>query len=108
VRSVSGIARANVRFVGFLDSSGYRGVVTEADAVLCPTTEPGSVMRSAYEAVYACRTLIVSGWPVVPRGDGPDTGIARHRHTNREDPNAVLGECWDRVWVNEGAESYNF
>jgi glycosyltransferase involved in cell wall biosynthesis len=57
-------ATPNVKFVGFLDSAGYQAAVTEADAVLCLTTEPGSVMRSAYEAVYACRPLIVSAWPV--------------------------------------------
>jgi len=57
-------APSNVEFVGFLDAPGYRDAVTEADVVLCLTTEPGSVMRSACEAVYACRPLIVSGWPV--------------------------------------------
>ena len=38
--------------------------VDEADVVVCLTTEPGSVMRAAYEAVYACRPLIISGWPI--------------------------------------------
>jgi hypothetical protein len=57
-------ATSNVEFVGFLDAPGYQAAVDEADVVLCLTTEPGSVMRSAYEAVYACRPLIVSGWPV--------------------------------------------
>jgi glycosyltransferase involved in cell wall biosynthesis len=57
-------APSNVEFVGFLDAPGYRDAVVKADVILCLTTEPGSVMRSAYEAVYACRPLIVSGWPV--------------------------------------------
>jgi glycosyltransferase involved in cell wall biosynthesis len=57
-------ASPNLKFVGFLDEPGYVAAVTEADVVVCLTTEPGSVMRSAYEAVYACRPLIVSGWPI--------------------------------------------
>jgi glycosyltransferase involved in cell wall biosynthesis len=57
-------APPNIEFVGFLDAPGYVAAVTHADVVVCLTTESGSVMRSAYEAVYACRPLIVSGWPI--------------------------------------------
>jgi glycosyltransferase involved in cell wall biosynthesis len=57
-------APPNVRFVGFLDADDYRAAVDESDVVVCLTTEPGSVMRAAYEAVYACRPLIISGWPL--------------------------------------------
>jgi glycosyltransferase involved in cell wall biosynthesis len=57
-------APPNITFVGFLDAPGYVAAVTKADVVVCLTTESGSVMRSAYEAVYACRPLIVSGWPI--------------------------------------------
>ena len=38
--------------------------MADADVVICLTTEPGSVMRAAYEAVYARRPLIISGWPI--------------------------------------------
>ena len=57
-------APAHVRFLGFLDAAHYRQAVIDADAVLTLTTEPGSVMRAAYEAVYARRPLVVSDWPV--------------------------------------------
>jgi glycosyltransferase involved in cell wall biosynthesis len=57
-------APPNVRFIGFLDSEDYQGAVADADVVICLTTEPGSVMRAAYEAVYARRPLIISGWPI--------------------------------------------
>jgi glycosyltransferase involved in cell wall biosynthesis len=57
-------APPNLTFVGFLDASSYVAAVAESDAVVCLTTESGSVMRSAYEAVYACRPLIVTGWPI--------------------------------------------
>jgi glycosyltransferase involved in cell wall biosynthesis len=57
-------APGNVEFVGFLDPLDYEAAVVGADVIMCLTTESGSVMRSAYEAVYACRPLIVSGWPV--------------------------------------------
>ena len=60
---VSG-APANVTFLGFLGSADYHRAVVESDAVLTLTTEPNSVMRAAYEAVYANRPLVVSDWPV--------------------------------------------
>jgi glycosyltransferase involved in cell wall biosynthesis len=57
-------APANVRFVGFLDAPAYQAQVAASDVIVCLTTEPGSVMRAAYEAVYARRPLITSGWPM--------------------------------------------
>jgi glycosyltransferase involved in cell wall biosynthesis len=57
-------APSNVTFVGFLDAARYRGAVTDSDAVLTLTTEPTSVMRAAYEAVYASRPVVISDWPV--------------------------------------------
>lgn len=57
-------APPNVRFVGFLGPDDYRQTLAEADVVLALTTEPGSVMRAAYEAVYAGRPLVVSDWPL--------------------------------------------
>ncbi len=57
-------APPNVRFVGFLGPDAYRAAVGGAHAVLTLTTEPGSVMRAAYEAVYAGRPLLVSDWPL--------------------------------------------
>jgi glycosyltransferase involved in cell wall biosynthesis len=57
-------APSNVTFVGFLDAAHYRGAVMDSDAVLTLTTEPTSVMRAAYEAVYARRPVVISDWPV--------------------------------------------
>jgi glycosyltransferase involved in cell wall biosynthesis len=57
-------APGNVTFVGFLDAPAYRQAVVDADAILTLTTEPASVMRAAYEAVYARRPLVVSDSPV--------------------------------------------
>ncbi len=54
----------NVRFIGFLNPDAYRRQLEDADAVLTLTTEPNSVMRAAYEAVYAQRPLILSDWPI--------------------------------------------
>jgi glycosyltransferase involved in cell wall biosynthesis len=58
------VAPPNVQFVGFLPAPSYRALVARADIVLCLTTEPTSVMRSAYEAVYAGKVLVVSDWPL--------------------------------------------
>lgn len=57
-------AAPNVTFVGFLGPVDYRQAVVDADVVLTLTTEPSSVMRAAYEAVYAGRPLVVSDWPL--------------------------------------------
>jgi glycosyltransferase involved in cell wall biosynthesis len=56
-------APGNVRFTGFLDQAEYRSQLQQADVVLSLTTEKTSVMRSAYEAVYAQRPLVVTDWP---------------------------------------------
>jgi glycosyltransferase involved in cell wall biosynthesis len=58
-------APANVRFIGFVDPEEYAQRVAESDVLLALTTEPTSVMRAAYEAIYANRPLIVSDWPLL-------------------------------------------
>jgi glycosyltransferase involved in cell wall biosynthesis len=54
---------ANVRLVGFLGPDEYGRALDRADVVLALTTEPTSVVRAGYEAVYAGRPLVVSDWP---------------------------------------------
>jgi glycosyltransferase involved in cell wall biosynthesis len=56
-------APPNVTFVGFLPEAGYAALIDGCDMVLSLTTEPVSVMRAAYEAVYARRPLVLSDWP---------------------------------------------
>jgi glycosyltransferase involved in cell wall biosynthesis len=56
-------APGNVRFTGFLGEADYAEAIGRADVVISLTTEPTSVMRSAYEAVYAHRPLLVSDFP---------------------------------------------
>ncbi|WP_250444924.1 glycosyltransferase [Actinotalea sp. C106] len=56
-------APENVEFVGFLGPRDYLDEVSRADVLVSLTTEPTSIMRSAYEAVYARRPLVVSDWP---------------------------------------------
>ena len=53
-------APENVTFSGFLDEPQYVAALRLADVVCSFTTEPTSVMRAAYEAVYAARPLVVS------------------------------------------------
>jgi len=59
----AGALPANVTLVGFLDQGSYREAVYDADVVISLTTEPGSVMRAACEAVWAGRPLVVTDWP---------------------------------------------
>ena len=47
-------------FVGFLEGDHYRQALEEADIVLVLSDNPTAVMRSANEAVYAGRPLVVS------------------------------------------------
>ncbi len=57
-------APPNVTFTGFLASEEYERAVLDADVIMTLTTEPSSIMRAAYEAVYARRPLIVTDWPL--------------------------------------------
>lgn len=47
-----------------LDAAKYQAALVNADVVVSLTTEPGSVMRAADEAVYGRRPLIISAWPL--------------------------------------------
>lgn len=60
-------APSNVEFVGFLAREAYADLLAGCDVVIALTTEPTSVMRAAYEAVYAGRNLVVSDWPDLRR-----------------------------------------
>ena len=57
-------APANVTFTGYLGPDAYAQAIQDADVILTLTTEPSSVMRAAYEAVYALRPLIVTDTPL--------------------------------------------
>jgi hypothetical protein len=57
------IAPTNVTFVGYLRGDAYRQAVAAADVVVALTTEPTSIVRAGYEAVYARRPLVISDWP---------------------------------------------
>lgn len=50
----------NVTFCGFLDDGAYRTAVEDTDVILALTTEPTSVMRAAYEAIYSERPLVAT------------------------------------------------
>lgn len=75
-------APANVDFVGFLGPRAYAEELASADVVLALTTEPTSVMRAAYEAVYARRPLVVSDWPILGQ-------VFPYAHRARNEPEAL-------------------
>lgn len=54
----------NVRLLGYLPTPAFAAEVDAADVVLVLTSEPTSVARAGYEAVYSRRPLVVSDWPV--------------------------------------------
>jgi hypothetical protein len=56
-------APENVAFVGFLDQDAYVEALGAAHAIISLSTEPTSVMRTAHEAVWAQRPLIITARP---------------------------------------------
>jgi hypothetical protein len=87
-------APANVTFTGFLRGDAYQSEIASADVVLALTTEPTSVVRAGYEAVYAERPLVVTGWPnlrhlfpyaVYVTNDAPSIARGIRRALNEQD-----------------------
>lgn len=110
-------APANVSFVGFLSKEEYRRAVEDCDVLLALTTEPTSVVRAGYEAVYARRPLVVTGWPelrrlfphAVPTGNDAAgiaaalrTALAEHERL-RSETGTALEDQRDR-WDGQVAE----
>jgi glycosyltransferase involved in cell wall biosynthesis len=62
-KGLEGKAPENVEFLGYLLAEDYERALAEADVVLVLTDRSESVPRSAYEAVYALRPLVMSDWP---------------------------------------------
>jgi hypothetical protein len=65
-RRPAGLARTappNVKWLGFLGVQAYWRALGEASVILCLTNRGQAVLRSAYEAVYARRPLVTTGWP---------------------------------------------
>lgn len=56
---------SNVRLTGFLSTTAYGGLLTDADAVLTLTTRDHTMLRGAYEAIYQGTPVIVSNWPIL-------------------------------------------
>jgi hypothetical protein len=54
-------APGNVEWVGYLGPDDYVQALAGADVVMSLTTRDESVARSAYDAVYALRPLVISG-----------------------------------------------
>lgn len=68
-------APGNVEFVGFLRGLRYPAALASADLIVVLTTEPTSVVKAGYEAVYAERPLLLSDWPA-GRETFPDAAFA--------------------------------
>lgn len=90
-------APPNVRFVGYLDKQRYEAAIVGSDAVLVVTDEPTSVPRSACEAVWAQRPLIVSDtsataefFPFAIRVPGTIEGVADGLRRLLDEPDALV------------------
>ncbi len=56
---------ANVTLTGFLSTSDYGGLISNADVVMDLTTLDHTMLRGAFEAIYQGVPVIVSDWPVL-------------------------------------------
>jgi glycosyltransferase involved in cell wall biosynthesis len=82
-------ATPNVHFVGYLGPEAYAAEFAGAHAVVTLTTEPTSIMRSAYETVYARRPLVTSDWPAL-------RAVFPYAHVAANEPKALaaaIGEA---------------
>jgi glycosyltransferase involved in cell wall biosynthesis len=111
-RSMIESAPENVRFTGWLVYARFLGELGSADVVVCLTTSPHAVLRSASEAIYAGRVVVVSDQPALRDAFSPAVfcandaeGIAagvrqalsEHDHWRQQADSARqrLSERWD-------------
>lgn len=73
-----GAAPPNVKFVGFLRGQDYTAALASGDLIVVLTTEPTSIVKAGYEAVYAERPLLLSDWPA-SREAFPHAAFAANR-----------------------------
>lgn len=59
---------SNVTLTGFLTTGDYGALMRGVDVVVALTTRPATMLRSAYEAIYAGTPVIVSDSPVLRAG----------------------------------------
>lgn len=83
----------NVTLLGYLGSASYAAEVQTANAVLALTTEPTSVMRAAYEAVYARRPLVISDWPAGREAFRHATYVQNQAEDMARGVDEALGSC---------------
>jgi glycosyltransferase involved in cell wall biosynthesis len=107
----------NVEYVGYLDQASYRTAVSSSTLVLSLTTAPTSVMRSAYEAVYAGVPLVVTDTPVLAevfpdaaRCDNTGASLAQAISQALADLDSLRARCpgarrrQERRWQDQLAE----
>ncbi len=58
-------APANVRFAGFLSNADYGSLLAQSGVVMSLTTRDHTMLRGAYEGIYAGRPVVVSDWPLL-------------------------------------------
>ncbi len=58
-------AGPNVHFTGYLNGSAFHDKMNAASVVVVLTTEPTSVMRAAYEAVWCQKSLVLTDTPLL-------------------------------------------
>lgn len=96
-------APPNVEWLGYLTGTRYPEALRRAEVVVTLTGRRESVPRSAYEAVYAERPLVITDWPhmhdlfphamhVQNRSDSIAQGV-RHALDSAQELGALAGEA---------------
>lgn len=82
------LVASHVQLTGWLDHERYLTLVAEADVVVALTTDPHSVMRSAFEAAYLQRVTVLSDTPPLRTYFSPSVFV---KHTPAAIVRAVRG-----------------
>lgn len=84
----------NITLLGYVDTPRFVAEAEAADAVLALSTEPTSVQRAGYEAVYWRRPLVVSDFPA-SRTAFPHS---IHAHNDPASLSSALDEAMGPTW----------
>ena len=94
-------SETHVRLTGWLQQSDYLTLAGEADVVVALTTDPHSVMRSAFEAIYLGRPTVLSDTAPLRECFSPSVFVSSTGQSVTEGVRSVLADH-DR-WLSQAA-----
>lgn len=92
-------SQPHVRLTGWLEHGEYLTLAGEADVVVALTSDPHSVMRSAFEAIYLGRPTVLSDTETLRACFSPSVFVANTGDSVSEGVRSVLRE--QAAWLSE-------